>query len=233
MRGRAATMHGMCGRYTVAVDPQLLAERFNVALPDDVEPRYNVAPSQPVMTVTQRSSGRELLIARWGLVPHWAKEPKVGFKMINARAETLAEKSTYRRLLTARPLPDPRRRLLRVAVYDPDGRSGRSLHPLGDGAPFGFAGLWTIWRDPESKEPLFTCTIVTTTANALVAPVHDRMPVIIPREAEEAWLDRELPVDRALALLQPYPPEQMSAADASMLVNSADNDDVRLLDPLA
>ena len=89
----------MCGRYTIAVDPQLLAERFNVALPDDIEPRYNVAPSQPVLTVTERSAGRELLVARWGLVPHWAKEPKVGFKMINARAETLTEKSAYRPLL--------------------------------------------------------------------------------------------------------------------------------------
>jgi putative SOS response-associated peptidase YedK len=222
----------MCGRYTVAVDPQLLAERFNVALPDDVEPRYNVAPSQPVMTVTQRSAGRELLIARWGLVPHWAKEPKAGFKMINARAETLAEKSTYRRLLTR-----GRCLILADGFYewrlDPDGKKRPVRYALEDGSPFGFAGLWTIWRDPESNEPLFTCTIVTTSANALVAPVHDRMPVILAREAEQAWLDRELPVEHALALLQPYPAEQMSAADASLLVNSADNDDVRLLDPLA
>jgi putative SOS response-associated peptidase YedK len=223
----------MCGRYTVAVDPQLLAERFNVALPDDVEPRYNVAPSQPVMTVTQRSTGRrELLIARWGLVPHWAKEPKVGFKMINARAETLAEKSTYRQLLTR-----GRCLILADGFYewrlDPDGKKRPVRYALDDGAPFGFAGLWTIWRDPESKEPLFTCTIVTTSANELVAPVHDRMPVILPRESEEAWLDRELPAEQALALLGPYPAEQMTAADASTLVNSADNDDLRLLDPLA
>jgi putative SOS response-associated peptidase YedK len=222
----------MCGRYTVAVDPQLLAERFNVALPADVEPRYNVAPSQPVLTVTERSAGRELLIARWGLVPHWAKEPKVGFKMINARAETLAEKSTYRRLLTR-----GRCLILADGFYewrlDPDGAKRPVRFALGDGSPFGFAGLWTIWRDPESREPLYSCTIVTTSANPLVAPVHDRMPVILPREAEDAWLDRGLPVDEALALLRPYPAEGMSAGDASTLVNSAENDDVRLLDPLA
>ena len=222
----------MCGRYTVAVDPQLLAERFNVALPDDTELRYNVAPSQPVLTVTERSAGRELLIARWGLVPHWAKEPKIGFKMINARAETLTEKSAYKPLLQ-------RGRCLILADgfyewrHDPDGKKRPVRYVVDDGAPFGFAGLWTIWRDPESKEPLFTCTIVTTTANRLVAPVHDRMPVIIPREAEDAWLDRSLPVADALALLQPYPAEHMSAADASTLVNSADNDDARLLNPLA
>src|SRR6185436_7275654 len=136
-----------------------------------------------VMTVTQRSSGRELLIARWGLVPHWAKEPKVGFKMINARAETLAEKSTYRQLLTR-----GRCLILADGFYewrlDPDGKKRPVRYTLRDGEPFGFAGLWTIWRDPESKEPLYTCTIVTTTANALVEPVHDRMPVIIPRADE-------------------------------------------------
>jgi putative SOS response-associated peptidase YedK len=222
----------MCGRYTVAVDPQLLAERFNIALPDDVEPRYNVAPSQPVLTITERSAGRELLIARWGLVPHWAKEPKAGFKMINARAETLAEKATYRQLLTR-----GRCLILADGFYewrlDPDGKKRPVRFALDDGAPFGFAGLWTVWRDPESNDPLFTCTIVTTNANSLVAPVHDRMPVILPRENEEAWLDRGVPVDQALALLQPYPADRMSAADASTLVNSADNDDVRLLDPLA
>ena len=222
----------MCGRYTIAVDPQLLAERFNVALPADIEPRYNVAPSQPVLTVTERKARRELLVARWGLVPHWAKEPKVGFKMINARAETLAEKSTYRRLLTR-----GRCLILADGFYewrlDPDGTKRPVRYTLADGAPFGFAGLWTIWRDPESREPLFTCTIVTTRANALVAPVHDRMPVILPREGESPWLDRDVPAGDALTLLQPYPAERMIGADASTLVNSADNDDIRLLDPLA
>jgi putative SOS response-associated peptidase YedK len=221
---------GMCGRYTVAVDPQLLAERFNVALPEEVVPRFNVAPTDPVLALTERTAGRRLMFARWGLVPHWAKEPKVSARMINARAETLAEKPAYGPLLAK-----GRCLILADGFYewrlDPDGTKRPVRYTLGDGSPFGFAGLWTGRRDPESDEWLRTCTIITTTANELVAPVHDRMPVILPREVEDAWLDRDVSIDEALALLQPYPAEDMSAADVSMLVNSVKNDDRRLLDP--
>jgi putative SOS response-associated peptidase YedK len=220
----------MCGRYTVAVDPQLLAERFNVALPEEFVPRFNVAPTDPVLALTERSAGRELMTARWGLIPHWAKEPKVGAKMINARAETLAEKSAYRPLLAK-----GRCLILADGFYewrlDPDGKKRPVRYTLDDGAPFGFAGLWTSWRDPESGESLRSCTIITTAANPLVAVVHDRMPVILPRGVEEEWLDRDVPVEAALSLLQPYPAEHMHAADASMLVNSVKNDDLRLFDP--
>jgi putative SOS response-associated peptidase YedK len=220
----------MCGRFTVAVDPQLLAERFDVTLPADVGPRFNVAPTDAVLAVTERSAGRELMVARWGLVPHWAKEARIGARMINARAETLADKSAYRPLLAK-----GRCLILADGFYewrlDPDGKKRPVRYALDDGAPFGFAGLWTSWRDPESGESLRTCTIITTDANALVAPVHDRMPVILPRELEEDWLDRSVPVDAALSLLGPYPPERMTAADASMLVNSVQNDDLRLFDP--
>ena len=222
----------MCGRYTVAVDPQLLAERFNVALPEDIAPRFNVAPTDPVLAVTERSTGRELLIARWGLVPHWAKDAKGGARMINARAESLAEKPAYRTLLTK-----GRCLILADGFYewrhDPDGKRRPVRYTVDGAEPFGFAGLWTGRHDPEADEWLRTCTIITTTANELVAPVHDRMPVILPRESEDAWLDRGVAVEEALALLQPYPSELMHAADASMLVNSVKNDDERLLDPLA
>ena len=222
----------MCGRYTIAVDPQLLAERFDVALPEDFHPRFNVAPTDSVLALTERSSGRELMVARWGLVPHWAKEAKSGARMINARAETLAERPAFRPLLAK-----GRCLILADGFYewrlDPDGRKRPVRYTLAHGEPFGFAGLWTIWHDPESDEPLRTCTIITTSANDLVAPVHDRMPVILPRDSEEAWLDRDLPVDAALSLLAPYPAGEMLAADASMLVNSVKNDDLRLFDPLS
>ncbi len=222
----------MCGRYTVAVDPQLLAERFNVALPEEVVPRFNVAPTDPVLAVAQRHDQHELLILRWGLIPHWAKDVKAGAKMINARAETLTQKAAYRPLLER-----GRCLILADGFYewrlDPDGKKRPVRYTLENSEPFGFAGLWTGRRDAESREWLRSCTIVTTTANDLVAPVHDRMPVILPRESEDAWLDRELPVDEALGLLQPYPAEHMRSADASMLVNSVKNDDARLLDPLA
>jgi putative SOS response-associated peptidase YedK len=222
----------VCGRYTVAVDPQLLAERFGVVLPEDVPPRFNVAPTDPVLAVTRRAAERELLVARWGLIPHWAKDPKIGARMINARAETLTEKSAYRSLLAK-----GRCLILADGFYewrlDPDGKRRPVRYSLDDGSPFGFAGLWTGWKDPESGEWLRSCTIITTAANEIVAPVHDRMPVMLPREHEDAWLDRDVPVEDALSLLVPYSPEHLRAADASMLVNSVKNDDPRLLDPLA
>jgi putative SOS response-associated peptidase YedK len=222
----------VCGRYTVAVDPQLLAERFHVALPEEVVPRFNVAPTDPVLAVTRRGDQRELLIARWGLVPHWATDAKAGARMINARAETLTERSAYRSLLAK-----GRCLILADGFYewrlDPDGTKRPVRYTIDGGSPFGFAGLWTGRRDPESGDWLRTCTIVTTTANELVAPVHDRMPVILPSAAEDAWLDRGVAVEEALALLRPYPSAEMHAADASMLVNSVKNDDARLLDPLA
>jgi putative SOS response-associated peptidase YedK len=220
----------MCGRFTVAVDPQLLAARFDVVLPADIAPRFNVAPTDQVLALTERSAGRELMLARWGLIPHWAKEAKVGARMINARAETLAEKSAYRPLLAK-----GRCLVLADGFYewrlDPDGKKRPVRYTLEDGEPFGFAGLWTSWRDPGSGEQLRSVTIITTSANELVAPVHDRMPVILPRAVEEQWLDREVPPAAALELLAPYPPEHMRAAEASLLVNAVANDDLRLFDP--
>ncbi|MDX6541537.1 MAG: hypothetical protein QOI71_3147 [Gaiellales bacterium] len=220
----------MCGRFTVAVDPQLLAERFDVALPDDIGPRFNVAPTDAVLAIAERSAGRELMVARWGLIPRWAKDAKIGARMINARAETLAERSAYRPLLAK-----GRCLILADGFYewrlDPDGRKRPVRYTLADGEPFGFAGLWTGWRDPESGEQLRSCTIITTNANDLVAPVHDRMPVILPRGVEQQWLDREVEVAEALELLAPYPAGQMRAAEASLLENAVANDDLRLFDP--
>ena len=220
----------MCGRYTVAVDPQLLAERFGIALPEDFAPRFNVAPTDGVLALTERSAGRELMTARWGLIPRWSKDTKAGARMINARAESLAEKPAYR------PLLEKNRCLILADGFyewrlDPDGKKRPVRYTLLDGEPFGFAGLWTSWRDPESGESLRSCTIITTSANELVAPVHDRMPVLLPRGLEDEWLDRSVPVDAALSLLRPYPAGAMTAADASMLVNSVKNDDLRLFDP--
>jgi putative SOS response-associated peptidase YedK len=223
----------MCGRFTVASDPAVLAERFAVELPEDWAPSYNVAPTQDVLGIVRgRDARRQLRELRFGLVPHWAKDAKAGFSMINARAETVRSKGAYRRLLD-------RRRALIVAdgFYewrkDPDGRKRPVHYTLADGEPFAFAGLWASWHDPEADAWLDSCTIITTTANGLVAPTHDRMPVILPRAAEAAWLDPDLDPAAVDALLVPYPAEAMHAAEASMLVNSAKNDGPELLDPLS
>jgi putative SOS response-associated peptidase YedK len=223
----------MCGRFTVATDPAVLAERFEVELPEDWAPSYNVAPTQEVLGIVRaRDTSRQLRELRFGLIPHWAKDTKVGFSMINARAETVRSKGAYRGLLE-------RRRALIVAdgFYewrtDPDGRKRPVHYTLADGAPFAFAGLWASWHDPEADTWLDSCAIITTIANELVAAVHDRMPVIVPRASEAAWLDPGLGPDAVDALLVPYPADAMHAAEASMLVNSARNDGPELLDPLS
>jgi putative SOS response-associated peptidase YedK len=223
----------MCGRFTVATDPAALAERFEVTLPEDWTPSYNVAPTQHVLgIVRRRERPRELRELRFGLIPHWAKDTKVAFSMINARAETVRSKPAYTGLLE-------HRRALIVAdgFYewrtDPDGKKRPVHYTVADGEPFAFAGLWASWHDPEADAWLESCTIITTTANAVVAPVHDRMPVILPRASEAAWLDPRLAPADVDALLVPYPADEMRAAEASMLVNSAKNDGPELLDPLA
>jgi len=223
----------MCGRFTVATDPAELSERFDVVLPEDWAPSYNVAPTQLVLGVVRgREDVRELRELRFGLVPHWAKDTKGSFSLINARAETVRSRSAFRSLLE-------RRRALIVAdgFYewrtDPDGRKRPVRYSLAHGEPFAFAGLWASWRDPESQAWLDSCTIITTTANDLVAPVHDRMPVILPREREADWIDPSLAPGEVDALLRPYPADEMHAAEASMLVNSPKNDGPELLDPLS
>jgi putative SOS response-associated peptidase YedK len=224
----------MCGRFTQTLKRDDLVSIFPRAgsLTDDprVYERFNVAPTDPVLSVISRDGEQRLGPLRWGLIPFWAKDVRIGAKMINARAETLTEKPAYRPLLAK-----GRCLILADGFYewrlDPDGKKRPVRYTLDDGAPFGFAGLWTGRREPETGEDMRTCTIITTSANPLVAHVHDRMPVIIPRGAEEEWLARDVPVEAALSLLVPYPAEHMHAADASMLVNSVENDDLRLFDP--
>jgi putative SOS response-associated peptidase YedK len=223
----------MCGRFTVATDPAVLAERFEVELPEDWTPSYNVAPTQEVLGIVRaRDARRQLRELRFGLIPHWAKDTRAGFSMINARAETVRSKGAYRGLLERR-----RALILADGFYewrtDPDGRKRPVRYTLADGEPFAFAGLWASWHDAEADTWLDSCTIITTTANELVAAVHDRMPVIVPRAAEAAWLDPDLGPDAVDALLAPYPADAMDAAEASMLVNSARNDGPELLDPLS
>jgi putative SOS response-associated peptidase YedK len=213
----------VCGRYTLARPVGAVRERFAMGDEITIEPRYNVAPGTEVVAVTTDRDGTprgELL--RWGLVPTWAKDPAVGFKMINARAETLSEKPAYR-------TPFQRFRCLIPAdgFYEWQARPGHSKQPFhvtrGDGGLFAFAGLCSVWHRGEADE-LRTCTIVTTAANQRMAPLHDRMPVILARGAEATWLDRATPIEALQPLLNGLTDEQTHLRPVSSAVNDVRND---------
>jgi putative SOS response-associated peptidase YedK len=209
----------MCGRFTLHHAGEEIAERFGVQqVLFPLEPRYNIAPSQPVAVVLEQDEGRCLDAYKWGLVPFWAKDPKIGNRMINARAETLAEKPSFRAALT-------RRRCLIPAdgfyEWKKEGDARRPFHiRLRDGKPFAFAGLYEEWQAPDGA-PLRTCAIITVEPNPLMAQVHNRMPAILDADAREAWLDPALKdAPRLQKLLTPYPEQEMEAYPVSRRVNA-------------
>lgn len=221
----------MCGRFSLSSTPQRLRERFALAAgTDDLAPRYNIAPSQPVPVIPNRTR-RVLRPARWGLIPNWAKEAAIGNRMINARAETLAARPAFRAAL------ERRRCLIPADGFYEWKRAGRGMRvPFHirrrDAEPFVFAGLWDLWHPPEG-EPIASCTIITTDANDLVAPLHDRMPVILAPEAYDLWLKpAPLHADTLLPWLVPCPPEWLEAYPVSSLVNSPANEDPACITPV-
>ncbi len=220
----------MCGRYMLSTNPAQLAERFALSkVPPDLPTRYNVAPQMSMPVIVAKSPNR-LDFMRWGLVPSWAKEPSIGFKTINARAETVAERPAYRSALRYHRCLVPA-----GGFYEwrstPGGKQPYFIH-LRDERLFAFAGLYEIWHSPDGSE-LRTYTIITCPPNQLMAPLHNRMPVILPREAEAAWLDpQETRVAAVLPLLQPSDSESMAAYPVSTLVNSPANDGPGLIERL-
>ncbi len=225
----------MCGRFTLTVALDELRAAFPwLGLPDglnELMPRYNVAPTQPV-AVVPNTGERRLDFFTWGLIPSWADDPKIGSRMINARAETLAEKPSFRAAFR-------RRRCLVLAdgFYEwrkePRGPKTPMYIALKSGEPFAFAGLWETWHSPLGDE-ILSCTIITTRPNELVRPIHDRMPVILPESAYDVWLDpAEQPPDVLSPLLGPYPAEEMAAYEVSPAVNNPANDMPECIAPLA
>jgi putative SOS response-associated peptidase YedK len=222
----------MCGRFTLTVDPDELQQQFGLAQPPpaDLAPRYNIAPTQAVAVVANEPE-RKLELFQWGLIPSWAKDPKIGNKLINARAETLAEKPAFRAALK-------RRRCLVVAdgFYEwkkLDGRKQPMYITLKDGRPFAFAGLWEVWRSPEDKL-IKTCTIITTEPNALLEDIHNRMPAILAPADYDLWLaPGDLAAEAARPLLRPYDAALMRAVPVSNRVNSPGADSPELVRPLA
>lgn len=217
----------MCGRYNL-IHTQHLAKRFNVKqAPKDLKPNYNVAPGQQLPIIVNHGNGNEIEFAKWGLIPVWAKDVNIGYKMINARAETLEEKSTWKR-------PFHKQRCIVPASGFYEWRKfGKEKQPFCIHVPsadlVGFAGLYDIWKDAEGY-PIISYTIITTTANKLVEPIHDRMPVILSPEAEDAWLDPAANDNIGFLeqLLRPYPHNQMNAYPISTEVNKPQNNNVEI-----
>ena len=222
----------MCGRFTLTVDPSDLQQQFGLKEPPPAElgPRFNIAPSQAVAVVANNKD-RTLELFQWGLIPSWAKDPKIGNKLINARAETLAEKPSFRTALK-------RRRCLVLAdgFYEWRKHGAGAKAPktpmyvtMQDGKPFAFAGLWEVWQPPDGGL-IKTCTIITTEPNALMAPIHNRMPAILRPGAYEDWLNPQLRDEHVLThWLNPYPAELMKARPVSKLVNNPRNETAAIL----
>lgn len=219
----------MCGRYTLATpDLSQIRARFPIGERLEVRRRYNVAPGDDVLAVVQRGPEPEGAVLRWGLVPHWAKDPReLGVTTINARAETLQERPAYREAFA-------RRRCLIVADGFYEWAAGTPHWiTLKDGAPFAFAGLWASWRHPgeEQVEPLRSCAIVTTAATGSVRDLHDRMPLILSADAEPGWLRLDSEPAELLALLHAAQVTDLVARPVSRAVNDARHDEPDCLDP--
>ncbi len=216
----------MCGRYTLTSLAAALAGHFDVAGFPELAPRYNVAPSQTVPVIRLDSGGRrEAATARWGLVPSWAREPSSLF--INARAETVAQKPSFRSAFRQRRCLVPADGFFEWARAA--GRKQPWLFRPQDGLPWGFAGLWESWRGPGGQA-LQTCAVLTVAANDLVRPAHDRMPAVLRPEDYAAWLDPAARPDDLLRLLVPLAPEKMRADVVAPWVNDPRHDDPRCLE---
>jgi putative SOS response-associated peptidase YedK len=243
----------MCGRYVAVSSPTILAERFDV---DEVrievtEPSYNVTPRAEVPVIAESRRGidspdgtRVLDVVRWGLVPSWAESLSIGDRQINARAERIRTANAYKRAFARRRCIIPADgfyewRALTSASEGDAGPKKKIKQPWffrrRDGEPLAFAGVWEIWHDPAQGDDaprIRTCSIITTRANELVAPVHDRMPVVLPESAWAEWLDRENhDIDRLHRLLVPAPVDELDAWPVTTLVNKPENNGPELVEP--
>jgi len=220
----------MCGRYTLRTPVETLVERFEInEYPSSITPSYNIAPSQGVAAVIAENGKRKLEMLHWGLIPSWAKDPEVGNKMINARAETVAEKPSYRKAFKER-----RCLILADGFYEwqkTDSGKQPFYIRMEDESPFAFAGLWESWQNGRE---IRSCTIITTSPNEVAAQVHNRMPVILHPEDYEMWLDPDFDEREALTtLLKPFPAEAMEAYPVSRKVNRPANNDPEVIEPAA
>lgn len=216
----------MCGRFVLILEPGDFEDDFDLGgIPESYLPRYNIAPTQPV-AIVRNPIERKVEMFRWGLIPSWAKDMTIGSRLINARAESLAEKPSFRNALSRR-----RNVILTSGFYEwkpggtlanPKGKIPVFIH-MKDNKPFAFAGLWEEWHSPEG-ETVRSTTIITTSSNSLISPFHDRMPVILDDAKRWQWLDPATSQKEALSLLAPYPAGEMTYYPVGTMVNNPSYD---------
>lgn len=224
----------MCGRFTLFSNYETIIERFHVESAFDVDEyqySYNIAPSQTVVSVINDGTKNRMGYLKWGLIPFWAKDEKIGYKMINARAESLADKPSFRNAYKNR------RCLIVADSFYEWRREGNQKTPmrikLKSGEPFGFAGIWEKWKSPEGNE-IFSCSIITTVANETMSSIHDRMPVILRPEDEQEWLNPDNHDAAYLnEFLKPYDSSAMEAFEVSSEVNSPKNNAPNLIQKIS
>jgi putative SOS response-associated peptidase YedK len=228
----------MCGRYALTTPSGVLAALYRLANKLDYEPRYNVAPTQIVPVIMQGSGGggeepggREIVPMRWGLIPSWAKDPSIGSRMINARSESAAEKPAFRQAFRLRRCVVP------ASGFYEWRKLGAKKQPYfiarADGQPLSLAGLWEMWTDHASGKEVKTFTILTTNANDMLRPLHDRMPVVLEPEECDRWLDpEEGDAGKLSAMLKPAADGVLAVHPVSPRVNSPANDDPLLVEPI-
>lgn len=222
----------MCGRSSLSKTEKELEERFDASFySEELErynpiPSYNVAPSH-ILPIILNQDSQHFRPAHWGFIPFWAKDRKIAFKMINARIETVLEKSTFKKAVASK------RCLVPADGFYEWKKTGNGKLPYRitkkDGSLFAFAGLWSVWKSDDGNE-LLSFTIMTQAPNELVSQIHDRMPVILRQDHEQLWLSDDLPPAELLAALEPYPAEDMSAYPVSTRVNNVSNNDKSLIE---
>ncbi len=220
----------MCGRFALVTEKKILELLYGLELCLDLQPRYNIAPSQEILALRQspRFGSKEFTCLKWGLVPFWAEDSSIGNRMINARSETAPEKPSFRDAFKKRRLLIPASGFFEWKK-DEEGAKQPYYISRKDGQPFSLAGLWERWE--KSGSPLETCTILTTDPNRVVEPLHNRMPVIIPPGSFEKWLDPASDPAGLLEMLKPSPPEEMTAHPVSRAVNKPANNTPDLIEP--
>ena len=220
----------MCGRFAFYSPAEAVVRLFSAEAVEDLPPRYNIAPTQNAPVVRQSADGkREFIQLRWGLIPFWAKDPSIGNRMINARAETVASKPAFRNAFR-------KKRCIVIAdgFYEWQKRPGGKQPwyiAMSTGEPFAMAGLWESWRATEDDDRLDTCTIITTRPNEMMARLHNRMPVILTQDAVDCWLDPSSDTDTLESVLGPVEEDLLNAVEVSRRVNNPANEGPELILP--